>query len=113
MVSIKGDIVPEKFGMTRDRANKKGRDDIKFIIFERMFPKGNFEAHNMMFTNELLKQTFIKNNITIGNFADLYYQLKTSTLKLATAEEISWPDDMKDYVWNQESLKELELGVRS
>ncbi len=107
MVSIKGDIVPEKFGMNRDIANKQGRDDIKFIIFERMFPKGNFEAHNMMFTNELLRQTFIKNNITVGDFADLYHQLKMSSLKLATAEEVSWPDDMKDYVWNQESLKAI------
>ena len=107
MVSIKGDIVPEKFGMNRDIANKQGRDDIKFIIFERMFPKGNFEAHNMMFTNELLRQTFIKNNITVGDFADLYHRLKMSSLKLALAEEVSWPDDMKDYVWNQESLKAI------
>ncbi|AFY56712.1 hypothetical protein Riv7116_4283 [Rivularia sp. PCC 7116] len=107
MVSIKGDIVPEKFGMNRDIANQKGRDDIKFIVFERVFEKGNFEAHNMMFTNELLRQTFIKNDITIGNFAGLYYQLKTSTLELATAAEVNWPDDMKDYVWNEESLQQL------
>ncbi|MGB3642530.1 MAG: hypothetical protein WBA39_33860, partial [Rivularia sp. (in: cyanobacteria)] len=62
-------------------------------------------------TNELLKQTFIKNNITIGDFAGLYSQLKASSLKLATAEEVSWPSDMKDYVWNKESLK--ELGIKS
>ncbi|MBV6621534.1 MAG: hypothetical protein KI793_01040 [Rivularia sp. (in: Bacteria)] len=111
MVSIKGDIVPEKFGMNRDIANQKGRDDIKFIVFDRLFLKGSFEAHNMMFTNELLRQTFIKNNITIGNFAGLYYQLKVGTLQLATAAEVNWPDDMINYVWNQESLK--ELGVRS
>ena len=108
MVSIKGDIVPEKFGMTRDRANKQGRDDIKFIIFEQIFKKGSFEAHNMMFTTELLRQTFIKNNITIGDFADLYSELKASTLKLATVEEVSWPDDMKDYVWNQQSLDAIK-----
>lgn len=111
MVSIEGDIVPERFGMNRDVANRKGRDDIKFIVFERIFKKGNFEAHNMMFTNELLRQTFIKNNITIGDFAGLYYQLKMSSLELATAEEVTWPDDMNKYVWGQESLK--ELGVRS
>ncbi len=111
MVSIKGDIVPEKFGITRERANKQGRDDIKFIIFEQVFSQGSFEGHNMMFTTELLRQTFIKNNIVIGNFAGLYSQLEASTLKLATAEEVSWPDDMKDYVWNEESLE--ELGIRS
>lgn len=107
MVSIKGDVVPEKFGITRDRANKRGRDDIKFIIFERIFNQGNFEAHNMMFTTELLRQTFIKNNITVGNFAGLYYQLKVGTLKLATADEVSWSDDIDEYVWNKESLKEI------
>ena len=109
MVSIEGDIVPEKFGMNRDIANKQGRDDIKFIIFERIFKKGSFEAHNMMFTTELLRQTFIKNNITIGDFAGLYSQLKASSLKLATAEEVSWPDDMKDFVWNEESLRILDF----
>ncbi len=108
MVSIKGDIVPEKFGITPARAFKRGREDIKFIIFEQVFKQGNFEAHNMMFTNELLRQTFIKNNIPIGNFAGLYNHLKAGNLKLAQAEEISWPDDMKDYVWNQESLEEIK-----
>ena len=78
-------------------------------MFERIFKKGNFEAHNMMFTNEFLRKTFIKNDITIGDFAGLYYQLKTSKLKLATAEEIDWPDDMEKYVWNQDSLEQLRI----
>ncbi|MGB3653652.1 MAG: hypothetical protein WBA41_20890 [Rivularia sp. (in: cyanobacteria)] len=108
MVSIKGDIVPEKFGITRERANKQGRDDIKFIIFEQIFPQGSFEGHNMMFTTELLRQTFIKNNIVIGNFAGLYSQLKASTLKLATADEVSWSDDIDEYVWDKESLKAIK-----
>ncbi|MBF2018295.1 MAG: hypothetical protein IGS23_24480 [Rivularia sp. T60_A2020_040] len=107
MVSIKGDVVPEKFGITRDRANKKGRNDIKFIIFEQIFSQGSFEAHNMMFTTELLRQTFMKNNIPIGDFAGLYAQLKASTLKLATAKEVNWSNDIDEYVWNQESLEEI------
>ncbi|MEB3217836.1 MAG: hypothetical protein VKN72_16610 [Nostocales cyanobacterium 94392] len=107
MVSIKGDVVPEKFGITRDRANKKGRDDIKFIIFERIFSQGSFEAHNMMFTTELLRQTFINNNIKIGDFAHLYAHLKASTLNIATAEQVNWSNDIDEYVWNQESLKAI------
>ncbi len=60
-----------------------------------------------MFTNEFLRQTFIKNDITIGDFAGLYYRLKMSSLKLATAEEVDWPDDMNKYVWNQDSLNDF------
>lgn len=107
MVSIRGDVVPEKFGITRDRANQKGRDDIKFIIFEQIFNKGSFEAHNMMFTTELLRQTFLKNNLKIGDFAGLYAQLKASTLKLSTANEVNWSEDIDEYVWNQESLEAI------
>ncbi len=108
MVSMSGDVIPENLGITPQRANKQGRDDIKFMIFERIFPQGSFEAHNMIFTTELLRQTFIKNNITIGNFAGLYHKLKTSTLKLATADEVPWSDDIKDYVWDKENLKAIE-----
>ncbi len=107
MVSIKGDVVPENFGITPEEARRRGRKDIAFIIFEPMFPEGSFEPHNMMFTTEILRQTFIKNNITIGNFGDLYYQLKAETLQLATAKEVSWPEDMHEYVWNQESLEAI------
>ncbi|MCJ8282952.1 MAG: hypothetical protein MJK14_24905 [Rivularia sp. ALOHA_DT_140] len=109
MVSIEGDVVPERFGIAPERANQKGRDDIKFIIFERLFPEGSFEAHNMMFTNELLKQTFIQNNLTIGDFTGLYEQLKAGTLKLTIPEEVSWPDDMEKYVWNPDSLKYIRV----
>ena len=107
MVSIEGDVVPERFGINPEKAIEGGREDIQFITFERMFPEGSFEAHNMMFTTELLRQTFIKNNIVIGDFVDLYFQLKAGTLKLATAQEVSWPDDMEEYVWNQESLEAI------
>ncbi|MGH8002452.1 MAG: hypothetical protein ACREPR_24245 [Brasilonema sp.] len=107
MVSIQGDPLPEKFGMTPRRAIKQKRDDIKFLIFPRLFPKGSFESHNMMFTIELLRQTFEKNQIEVGDFAGLYNKLNSSTLEIATPDEVSWPSDMKDYTWNQDSLKSI------
>ena len=107
MVFIQGDILPEKFGMTPQRAIKQKRNDIKFLIFPRLFPKGSFEAHNMMFTIELLRQTFKKNQIEVGDFAGLYNKLNSSALKIATPDEVSWPSDMKNYVWNQDSLNSI------
>ncbi|MDJ0798120.1 MAG: hypothetical protein QNJ51_15095 [Calothrix sp. MO_167.B12] len=107
MVSITGDPLPEKFGITPEQAARKGRDDIKFLIFSRLFPEGSFEAHNMMFTTELLRQTFLKNGLEVGDFASLYFQLHQNSLKIATPEEVSWPQDMKDYVWNPDSLKSI------
>jgi hypothetical protein len=107
MVHIQGDPLPERFGITPERAMKQKRDDIKFLIFPRLFPQGSFEAHNMMFSTQLLRQTFLKNQIEIGNFTDLYNKINFNTLEIASGNEVSWPSDMKDYVWNQESLNSL------
>ncbi|NMG08612.1 hypothetical protein [Brasilonema sp. UFV-L1] len=107
MVSIQGDPLPEKFGITPQRAIKQKRNDIKFLIFPRLFPKGSFESHNMMFTIEFLRQTFKKNQIEVGDFVGLYNKLNSSTLEIATPDEVSWPSDMKDYVWYQDSLNSI------
>ncbi|MBW4667791.1 MAG: hypothetical protein KME60_10230 [Cyanomargarita calcarea GSE-NOS-MK-12-04C] len=107
MVYIQGDPLAEKFGITPRIAIKQKRDDIKFLIFPRLFPKGSFEAHNMMFTTELLRQTFKKNQIGVGDFARLHKKLNSNTLEIATPEEVSWPSDMKDYTWNPDSLKSI------
>ncbi|MGB3405827.1 MAG: hypothetical protein WBA77_24325 [Microcoleaceae cyanobacterium] len=104
MVYIEGDPLPEKLGITQDKTN---RQDILFLKFPRLFPEGTFEAHNMMFTIELLRQTFLKNNLAIGDFVGLYHQLNQNLLTVATPAEISWPDDMEKYVWNPESLNSI------
>ncbi len=107
MIFIEGDPLAEKFGITPQRAIKQKRDDIKFLIFPRIFPEGSFEAHNMMFTTEMLRQTFKKNQIGVGDFASLYNKLHSNTLEIATPDEVSWPKDMKDYTWNPDSLKSI------
>jgi hypothetical protein len=107
MVFIQGDLLPEKFGITPQRAIKQKRKDIKFLIFPRLFPQGSFEAHNMMFTIELLSEIFEKNHIEIGDFVGLYNKLNSGTLKIATPDEVTWPRDMKDYTWDQNSLKSI------
>jgi hypothetical protein len=104
MVYIEGDPLPEKLGITRDKTN---RPDILFLKFPRLFPEGTFEAHNMMFTIELLRQTFQKNNLAVGDFVGLYHQLNQNLLTVATPAEISWPDDMEKYAWNPESLNSI------
>ncbi|MEM7555548.1 MAG: hypothetical protein AAF378_15905 [Cyanobacteria bacterium P01_A01_bin.84] len=109
MVSISGDPLPQRFGITPQRAIKQRRTDIKFIIFERLFPEGSFEAHNMMFTTELLRHTFVKNNIEVGDFHRLYYQLKEDVLQLAIPQEMKWSSDIKDYVWSEDSLDSIIL----
>ena len=63
ILAMKGDPFLYSFGITPEEAAKKGKDDIKFLIFPRMFPEGSFEAHNMMFTTELLRRTFQKNGL--------------------------------------------------
>ncbi|WP_017318355.1 hypothetical protein [Mastigocladopsis repens] len=113
MVFIQGDVLPEKFGITPQRAIKQKRKDIKFLIFPRLFPKGNFESHNMMFTIELLRQTFEKNQIEVGDFASLYNKLNSNTLKIATPDEVSWPSDMKDYAWYPDSLNFIDALSKS
>lgn len=107
MVFIQGDPLTEKFGMTPQRAIKQKRKDIKFLIFSRLFPQGSFEAHNMMFTIELLRETFDKNQIEVGDFMGLYNKLNSTNLKIATSDEVSWPSDMKNYTWNQDSLNSI------
>jgi hypothetical protein len=107
MVYIEGDPLPNKLGITPQRAIKQKRDDIKFIIFPRLFPEGSFEAHNMMFTNELIRQTFIKNKIEIGDFFGLYNKLTQGTLEIATANDVPWSSDIKDYTWNLDSLRSI------
>ncbi len=109
MVYIQGDPLPENFGITPAKAIKQKRDDIKFLIFPHLFPQGSFEAHNMMFTTELLRQTFIKNNIEVGDFMGLYNKLNQGILELATANEVSWPNDIKNYVWSPDSLKSISF----
>jgi hypothetical protein len=104
MVYIEGDPLPEKLGITPEKTN---RQDIRFIKFPRLFPQGSFEAHNMMFTIELLRQTFLKNNLEVGNFIGLYHQLNQDILKPATSCEVSWPDDMANYTWNPDSLNSI------
>lgn len=104
MVYIEGDTVPNKFGITPQRAIKRKRDDIKFLIFDQIFPDGSFEAHNMMYTTQLLRQTFIKNNIQIGDFPALYNKIYQNTLQVAKVDEVPWPSDMKDYTWDIKSL---------
>jgi hypothetical protein len=110
MVYIQGDPLPEKFGITPQRAIKQKRDDIKFLIFPRLFPEGSFEAHNMMFTNELLRQTFVKNKIVIGDFLSMYSKLAQGTLEIATADEVPWSKDIVDYTWNKDSLKSIPFS---
>jgi hypothetical protein len=104
MVHIDGDVVPAKLGITPQKAIRQKRDDIKFLIFDRIFPEGNFEAHNMMYTTQLLRQTFIKNDIQIGDFPALYNKLYQNSLVVAKVDEVPWPADMKDYTWNPKSL---------
>jgi hypothetical protein len=109
MVYIQGDPLPDKFGITPAKATKLKRDDIKFLIFPRLFPQGSFEAHNMIFTTELLRQTFIKNNIAVGDFMSLYNKLNQGILEVATASEVPWSNDIKNYAWNSDSLKSIPL----
>ncbi|BAZ09511.1 hypothetical protein NIES4071_13190 [Calothrix sp. NIES-4071] len=105
MVYIDGDVVPNNFGITPQKAIKLHREDIKFLIFDRIFPEGSFEAHNMMYTTQLLRQTFIKNNIQIGDFPALYNKIYQNTLEIAKVNEVPWPSDMKEYTWNLGSLE--------
>lgn len=107
MVYIQGDPLPERFGITPAKAIKQKRDDIKFLIFPRLFRQRSFEAHNMMFTTELLRQTFIKNNIAIGDFMSLYNKLNQNTLQIATANDVPWSSDIKNYVWDKDSLESI------
>jgi len=106
---IQGDQLPEKGGWTEEKykesiqKNKKNDVGIQFLVFERMFAD-DFEAHNMMYTIELLKQSMIQNRIDINDFNELYHQLKNGTFKKVTAEQamsgsFPWPLDIINFTW--------------
>ncbi|MGD1908789.1 MAG: hypothetical protein ACFB0C_22775 [Leptolyngbyaceae cyanobacterium] len=105
MVYIEGDPLPEKFGLTPIQANRRERGDIKFLKFPRLFKPGNFEAHNMMFTIEFLKTTFQINDLAVGDFYGLDQKLHHGSLDIPTQNQVQWPEDISDYVWNPTSLE--------
>lgn len=112
MIYINGDPLVSKVGINLEKVQKIDRNDIKFIVFEPLFSSGDFEAHNMMFTIELLRESFVKNNIEIGDFVSLYNALDRNKLQLFTTSEskdklFPWPDDMKDYQWSNDKLNFL------
>jgi hypothetical protein len=93
--------------LTHDRAKK--RKDVAPLVFESIFEDGDFEAHNMMYTIELLRQTFVKNDLAVGDFGALYQKLQEGSLDLVTAKEalsldFPWPNDMKEYTWGDTVL---------
>ena len=103
MAFITGDPLASKIGVAPE--NTRDRNDIQFLAFESIFESGNFEAHNMMYTIELLRQSFIKNDLKVGDFVSLYQALSQGTFKLvtaaeATAEAFPWPKDMEEYTWD-------------
>ena len=107
MVFITGDPLASRVGITPEKAQKLQRSDIQFLAFDPIFESGDFEAHNMMYTIELLRQSFIKNNLKVGDFAGLYQGLSQGNFKLVTAAEahaetFPWPKDMKKYTWDPE-----------
>ncbi|MEL6553406.1 MAG: hypothetical protein AAFQ63_08105 [Cyanobacteria bacterium J06621_11] len=90
---------------TQKRILKGASHNIQFLIFESIFEPGEAEAHNIMYTIELLRQSFIKNNLQVGDFAALYQALSQGTLKLVTAAEaksktFSWPKEMEAYSYS-------------
>ena len=105
MVFITGDPLVSKLGIRPDNVQELKGNDIQFLVFEPIFDPGDFEAHNMMYTIELLRQSFIKNNLQIGDFVALYQALSQGNFKLVTATEaiaetFPWPNDMEEYTWN-------------
>lgn len=105
MVSISGDHITSKFGLEPKHMQKCTSHNIQFLIFESMFEAGDSEAHNIMCTIELLRQSFIKNNLKVGDFSALYQALSQGTLKLVTAAEAKdktfpWPKDMEAYTYS-------------
>lgn len=100
-----GDPLTATFSDGSDRVYPRQRHDIQFLVFESIFGPGDFEAHNMMYTIELLRQSFIKNNLQVGDFVELYYSLQQGTFQEVTAAEANaetfpWPEDMDEYTWN-------------
>ena len=109
MVYIDGDALPKRFGTTRERAMKSKRADMKFLVFEPIFARGNFEAHNMMFTVEYLRTTFAKNGLKNGATAPLKEKLSSGKVKLASPKEVKWPTDLSEYAWYPSSLDKFPI----
>lgn len=104
MVFINGDVLPAKIGLTPQNSRQLKRNDIQFLVFEAIFEDGNFEAHNMMYTIELIRETFLRNGLRVGDFTGLYRVLSEGSLNWVTAAEAKsdrfpWPQDMQDYTW--------------
>lgn len=104
MAFIAGDPLASTIGIRPEKTQKLKRSDIQFLVFESIFEPRDFEAHNMMYTIELLRQSFIKNNLKVGDFAALYQALSQGAFDLVTAAEAKaetfpWPKDMEDYSW--------------
>ncbi|MEM9946228.1 MAG: hypothetical protein AAF810_09215 [Cyanobacteria bacterium P01_D01_bin.36] len=113
MVSISGDHLTSKIGIEPKHVRKDSQKsilksvshNIQFLIFDSIFEPGEAEAHNIMYTIELLRQSFIKNNLRVGDFAALYQALSQGRLKLVTAAEAKsktfpWPKDIEAYSYS-------------
>ncbi len=95
-VRIDGDPLPEKVGT---HEGKPGAAGPRFLTFERFFPEGSFEAHNMKFTSRLLEATFEKNGLAQGDIEGLIARIDAGTLDAATAHDVDW-GPMKDHQWD-------------
>ncbi len=118
MVFITGDPLASTVGIRLEKAQQLKRSDIQFLVFEPIFEAGDFEAHNMMYTIELLRQSFIKNNLKIGDFVGLYQALSQGNFKLVTVAEAKeetfpWPKDMEEYTWHAKGAFSKILGQLS
>ena len=115
VVVCSGDPLTATTALGLDRMAVEKRRDIKFLVFESIFDPGNFEAHNMMYTIELLRQSFVKNSLAVGDFGGLYHALGQGVFKPVTAAEamakdFPWPGDMADYTWNATGAFSKVLG---
>ena len=118
MVLITGDPLASTVGIRSENTQELKHSDIQFLVFEPIFEPGDFEAHNMMYTIELLRQSFIKNNLKVGDFLALYQALSQGTFKLVTATEAKaetfpWPKDMEEYTWHATGAFSKILGQMS
>ena len=118
MVLITGDPLASTVGIRSENTQELKHSDIQFLVFEPIFAPGDFEAHNMMYTIELLRQSFIKNNLKVGDFVALYQALSQGTFKLVTATEAKaetfpWPKDMEEYTWHATGAFSKILGQMS
>ena len=116
------DPLVTKFGLSnksnKQRSIKRNNDDMddddddtdtQFLIFESIFKKDSFESHNMMYTIEMLRETFLLNDIQIGDFRTLYEKLQDNTLQVVTKKQaldasFPWPKDMIDYTWDKVNI---------